>query len=51
MSFDLVFHVNRKDAESAKKRYFSFAVDPPKIAADRKDGNRKNQSLREISGL
>ena len=36
---------NRKDAESAKKRYFSFAVDPPKIPADRKDGKGKSISV------
>ena len=40
MSFDLVFHVNRKDAESAKKRYFSFAVV--------RTAKEKNQSLRDI---
>jgi hypothetical protein len=31
-------HFHRRAAESAKESYFMFAVDPPKIPADRKDG-------------
>jgi hypothetical protein len=37
----ILFH--RKDAESAKKRYFSFAVE--------RTAKEKNQSLRDILGL
>jgi hypothetical protein len=38
-----VFNFHRKDAESAKKRYFSFAVE--------RTAKEKNQSLRDILGL
>jgi len=38
-----VFHFHRKDAESAKKRYFSFAVE--------RTAKEKNQSLRDSFGL
>jgi len=39
---DIVFHFHRKGAESAKKRYFSFAVE--------RTAKEKNQSLRDIFG-
>jgi len=38
-----IFYDNRKDAEIAKKRYFSFAVERTAI--------EKNQSLCDIIGL
>jgi hypothetical protein len=30
-------------AKSAENIYFMFAVDPPKVTADRKDGKHKGQ--------
>jgi hypothetical protein len=37
--------IHRKVAKRAEKSYFMFAVDPPKIPADRKDGKHKGQSV------
>ena len=45
-----IFHFHRKDAESAKKRYFSFAVDPA-CGGTGTPAKEKNQSQRDIFGL
>jgi hypothetical protein len=36
------FHWAGRAAECAENIYFKYAVDPPKILADRKDGKIKN---------
>jgi hypothetical protein len=41
----LNIHIYRRAAECAKNIYFMFAVDPPEILVDRKDGKHKEQSV------
>ena len=40
---EIEYLIHRRAAKCAEKIYFMFAVDPPKILADWKDGKHKGQ--------
>ena len=40
----IFYFIHRRGAKRAENICFMFAVDPPKIPADRKDGKHKGQS-------
>jgi hypothetical protein len=41
----LDIYIHRGGAKGAENIYYMFAVDPPKILVDRKDGEHKEQSF------